>query len=39
MSFVTAASIAALGAVAWLAIDPIAMGRRQAASSRARLPA
>jgi ACS family glucarate transporter-like MFS transporter len=39
MSFVTAASIAALGAVAWLAIDPIAIGRRQAASSRARLPA
>jgi ACS family glucarate transporter-like MFS transporter len=28
MSFVAAASIAALGAVAWLAIDPVGMGRR-----------
>jgi ACS family glucarate transporter-like MFS transporter len=28
MSFVTAASIAALGAVAWLAIDPIGIGGR-----------
>jgi ACS family glucarate transporter-like MFS transporter len=34
ISFVTAASIAALGAAAWLAIDPAGIGRQSATSRR-----